>query len=424
MDRFLVPTDVADALAAAGFEPVAVAGAGWLAVASDGSERRLELHVVAAVADAGLTERARRMRALRHEHLPRVLDVVELSPGRTGLVVEHVDGLTLEQVRTSRAPLADGEAATVAIPVAGALDALHRAGLAHGAVSGSSIVVRPDGRPMLTELRGALTGAADAEGDVRRLVSTVLAQMPDADVHLVADPAGAPCLREALTDLLTLPGLGADQVVDRCFEATEPAPVRLPDAGARASSALAAIARGHDPAAGASRRQRRRRRLRGRVLAATLTVAVLLGGGAVAWRHLDRPSSGAPAAPSDDPVRAAIELSSARTQIVRSGDAARLVDVEIADGPAHAADTRLLDGLGGATVDGLTVDVRDAWLVPDDGTRGGTTDVAVTAVMSAHSRVTDDGAVTAVPASPARTVVLGLRWTAHGWRVWDVVEQQ
>ena len=145
VDSFVVPTDVETALAGAGFQPVEIAGSGWLAVALDGSERRLELHVVPTVADSGMIERAARLCAVRHEHLPQVLDVVELSSGRLGLVVEHVEGLSLAQIRAARAPLADGEAATIAIPVAGALAALHDAGLSHGTVSESTIVVRPDG---------------------------------------------------------------------------------------------------------------------------------------------------------------------------------------------------------------------------------------------------------------------------------------
>ena len=74
-------------------------------------------------------------------------------------------------------------------------------------------------------------------------------------------------------------------------------------------------------------------------------------------------------------------------------------------------------------VEGLEVDVQDARLVQEDGSRGETTDVAVTSGMSTYSRVPADGGATVeVAASEARTVVLGLRWTAHGWRVWDVVE--
>ncbi|MEZ0447858.1 hypothetical protein, partial [Cellulomonas sp. ICMP 17802] len=98
---------------------------------------------------------------------------------------------------------------------------------------------------------------------------------------------------------------------------------------------------------------------------------------------------------------------------VGAADPAGLAAAEVPYGPAHAADVRLLAGLEGGQADGLAVDVQDAWLVPDDGTRGGTTDVAVTAAMS----------TAAGPASAPRTVVLGLRWTDDGWRVWDVVER-
>lgn len=424
MDRFVVPTDVETALVDAGFHPVDVAGSGWLAVALDGSDRRLELHVVPTVADAGTAERAARLRAVRHDHLPQVLDVVGLSSGRLGLVVEHVDGLSLAQIRAARAPLADGEAATVAIPVAGALAALRGAGLSHGAVSETSIVVRPDGRPVLTDLRGALGGAADVEVDLRRLVATVLDQMPGADVHLVSDQADEGSLRDALTGLLTVPGLDAGRVIDACYDTTDPEPVRLPDAGARASSALTAMAREGDRlrVQGGTRRQdrERRRRRATRVGLGLVTAVVVLGAAVVAWRLLDRP---APLPVADDPVQAAIELSGVRAQVIGTGDVSRLGTVDVADGPAFVADAQLLAGLDGSRVDGLTVDVQDAWLVEEDGSRGDTTDVAVTSTMSAHARVpADGGAAVQVAASGARTVVLGLRWTADGWRVWDVVE--
>lgn len=435
MDRFLVPADVEAALARVGFRPVDVAGTGWLAVALDGTDRRLELHVVPAALEGHLAARADRLRALRHEHLARLLDVIELSPGRLGLAVEHVAGLTLDQVRAARSPLTDGEAATVAIPVAGALGVLHDAGLVHGAVSASAVVLRPDGRPVLTDLRGALLGSGEAEADVRRLVTTVVAQLPGEDVH----PADQPSLRGALVDLLTVPGLGAGQVVDRCYRVTEPAPLRLPDVRATGASAPATRAR-RDVRAG--RDAGRRRRLRLSVAAAAAVVLVV---GGLAGRHLlvspaasvpghadvvsapvsgsrstDPGSSapepavtgpgGSPVTDRGDPVAAATELSRLRAAAVGAGDAGALGAVEVADGPAHTADVLLLAGHG--PQEGLAADVQDAWLVADDGTRGSTTDVAVTAAMSSATRT----------GSPPRTVVLGLRWTDEGWRVWDVVQ--
>ncbi len=438
MDQFLVPSDVGSALERAGYRPVDVAGSGWLAEALDGSEQLLELHVVPAVVDARLSERAALLRDLRHEHLPQVLDVVELSPGRVGMVVEHCAGLSLAQVRGARAPLGDGEAATVAIPVAGALQALHRVGLTHGRVDASAVVVRPDGRPVLTDLCGALTRDDDPESDVRRLVATVLDQMPGADVQLVSDTAGGPSLHDALTALVGAPGATPDDVVAACYGATEPEPVRLPDAGALASCALTTVARGPVPetARGGTRRERRRG---GRRRAVRWSVAGLLAlgaaGAALVWflpagtpqpppvTRAETPRPAAQHLDPDDPVAAAVALTRDRAGILGAGSTEDLAAVDVPDGPAFAADAALLAGLAGARLDGLTAQVQDARLVPEERRRDGTTDVVVTAITSAHARVPGDGgAVVAVAASPARTVVLGLRRTDDGWRVWDVVE--
>lgn len=122
------------------------------------------------------------------------------------------------------------------------------------------------------------------------------------------------------------------------------------------------------------------------------------------------PASASAVRDRGDPVSAAAELSRLRAVAVGAGDAAALDAVEVPGGPAHTADVALLHERAGARVDGLVVDVQDAWSVAADGSRGGTTDVAVTAVMSSSTR----------DPAPARTVVLGLRWTDGGWRVWDV----
>ena len=140
------------------------------------------------------------------------------------------------------------------------------------------------------------------------------------------------------------------------------------------------------------------------------------------WRVLGAEAPAATAAPqeADDPVVAAIALSRLRAEVLGAGDPAALGAVEVVDGPAYRADSLLLPDLDGVRLDGFAVDVQDAWLVADDSRRG-TTDVAVTTATSAYDRVpADGGAATQVAASAARTVVLGLRWTPHGWRVWDV----
>ena len=55
-------------------------------------------------------------------------------------------------------------------------------------------------------------------------------------------------------------------------------------------------------------------------------------------------------------------------------------------------------------------------------TGAGTAWVAVRVVMSGHTRAEPDGTVATVPPSSPRTVVLGLRATRDGWRVWEVAD--
>lgn len=401
-----MPDDVEAALARLGLRATTALGHDrWLAVALDGSGNRLELQTLDAdVRDDALVARVERLRGVRHDHLARLLDATEVAPGRLGLVVEHVEGLSLAQIRAARAPLTDGEAATVAIPVAGALGALHDASLAHGAVDASTIQVRADGRPLLRDLRSVVSGAGSAVEDLAALAAAVIAQLPGDEVHLLA---GGLALRDALLEALAHPAVDAGCVVDACFGAADPEPVLLPDAGSLASSALLSSAR-HAPPLRTRRSARRRLPVRLVVLASVAVLAF----GAVGWRLLGGPAEPVSALTDPhDPVAAAVELSALRTAVVGDADPGRLGEVEIPDGPAHTADVDLLASLDPGGAGGLAVDVRDAWLIPDAGARGSTTDVAVTAAMSS----------TAGEAAP-RTVVLGLRWTDDGWRVWDVTE--
>ncbi|WP_426592279.1 hypothetical protein ACPPVS_10845 [Cellulomonas sp. McL0617] len=373
----------------------------WLAVALDGAGHQVELQAMDAdVQDDALVARVARLRGLRHDHLVRLLDATELTPGRIGLLVEHVEGLSLAQIRAARAPLTDGEAATVTIPVAGALGALHDAALSHGAVDATTILVRPDGRPVLCDLRGVVVGGSAPRDDLVALASAVVAQLPGDDVHLLA---GGLVLRDALAEALGHPSIDAAGLAQACVRAAEPEPVQLPDAGALASLALLSSARHAPPVA--TRRSSRRRFPTGLVALGCVAVLAL---GTVGWRLHSVPAS-SPVTDAQDPVHAAVELSRLRAAAVGAGDEAGLGAVEVADSPARTADSTLLVSIDPARAHGLVADVQDAWLVADDGSRGSTTDVAVTSAMSSATGV-----------GAPRTVVLGLRWTDDGWRVWDV----
>ncbi|WP_146805969.1 hypothetical protein [Cellulomonas persica] len=435
------------ALAAAGYRPYALGDDGALvAVALDGSQDRVELHVLRA--DDTTRARVGALRAVRHDHLARVLEAVPLSADELGVFTEHVTGTRLDALLAAREPLTDGEAATLAIPVAQALEALHAAGVQHGGVGPGAIVVGPDGRPVLAGLGVALRhvpAAADESGaDVRALLDAVLGPQ-----HAV-EPGS---LAEALDELRREACPGAARVVDRCFRVAVPVPLRLPDAAdlaARAGrDAVTSLRQGGVRDSGRRRAGHAARsgRARGRsagsplprglvvgacavVLAAGVTGTVLVapwrmttdGASAAAATHrpFASPSSGPAAAghARTDPRDAAVMLTQRRAVLLGQGRGAPLHEVELTGSPAHTADSQLVAQLGDDRVSGLEVTVTA--VEPLEASRDDEARVRVTSTTSAYERVAPDG--TTRPGGPAATstVVLVLRWTDQGWRVWDV----
>lgn len=472
-----VSPDVDLALAAAGYRALAPGDDGALvAVALDGSERRVELHVLPA--DDTTRARVGAWRSVRHEHLVRVLEVVPLSPVEIGVFAEHLPGLSLARLCAARGPLSDGEAATLAIPVAQALEAMHAAGIQHGGVGPHSILIDADGRPVLAGLGVALrhvpSASDESAADVRALLAAVLGPLA------VPGPGGGDgSLGEALEDLVHEPAPSAARVVDRCFRVAVPQPVRLPDPTgtgrdvAHDLASLRATARGDrvararrrgagagprgvpgglrpardmasGPASGrgpAGRPGLARVMLAGAcavVLAAAVTVTVLVApwrattdGGTAAAAPGPAAGTQVTSAPArTDPRDAAVALTQRRASLLAQGRAAALHEVEVVGSPAHEADTRLVAQLGGDRVSGLEVSVTDVerLAAPTDdaapGDDAGPTDdevrVRVSSTTSAYERVAADGSRRAGGPAATSTVVLVLRWTDQGWRVWDV----
>src|SRR5664280_3238919 len=86
---------------------------------------------------------ARRLASLNHPHIGAIYGFEEAG-NAPALVLELVEGDTLDD-RVRRGPLPLSEASAIALQIADALDAAHRAGIIHRDLKPSNIKITPDG---------------------------------------------------------------------------------------------------------------------------------------------------------------------------------------------------------------------------------------------------------------------------------------
>jgi eukaryotic-like serine/threonine-protein kinase len=92
--------------------------------------------------------------AVSHRGITRVYDFEDSRPGHPAfLVTEYVEGASLAQVITS-GPMRLTDALDIVTQAAAALFAVHRAGLRHGAVKPTNVLVNRDGTVKLTDFGG------------------------------------------------------------------------------------------------------------------------------------------------------------------------------------------------------------------------------------------------------------------------------
>ncbi|MCB7135486.1 hypothetical protein [Cellulosimicrobium marinum] len=246
-----VPAPVAAALAAAGWSVRDRPGApsGVVAAGSDGTLCTIHLLDV----PEGPTARAALVEHLHglptdEQHLAAVRQVLDAGTGTLAVLVEHADGLGLDELVAAREPLDPGEAVTLVVPVAQALAALHRTGRVHGSLDARAVTVAPDGRavvrPPLTPPGGT---PADDVRDLARLVLDVVP--PPASSHPAApshslDPARAAALAALHAELVAAlrddpaarPAAGT--FAARCYDAVPPSPLVMPDPARLVATAL------------------------------------------------------------------------------------------------------------------------------------------------------------------------------------------
>ncbi|MDQ3954821.1 MAG: protein kinase [Actinomycetota bacterium] len=92
-----------------------------------------------------LSKRARAVAALSHPNIVRVLDHGD-EDGRQFIVVEHVEGRTLDRVLAEEGPPAPMRAVDIAVQVCDALAHAHAAGIVHGGLNPTGVFVTNDDR--------------------------------------------------------------------------------------------------------------------------------------------------------------------------------------------------------------------------------------------------------------------------------------
>src|SRR6185295_6681039 len=83
------------------------------------------------------------------EHTVALLDVATSPSGQLALILARVAGGSLGRLLAHRASLTMGEVVGILAPIAETLDALHAAGVVHGAVRAESVLVDEEGIPVL-----------------------------------------------------------------------------------------------------------------------------------------------------------------------------------------------------------------------------------------------------------------------------------
>lgn len=372
----VVPDGLSVVLRSAGLVLAGPAGSGsggprWTARSADGT--RWGVTLVAARSPGHLEhleERGARLARLDHEGLATSLPPLRLPGRRVVALHTLVAGTDLATVHAARPRWTPAEVVGVVAPLALALAALHRAGLAHGDVSPANVVLGADGRPVLVDLlcgddllQTGTPGVAAPErprgarpaGDVHALARTGL---------LLLGPGGgdaADQVRRLLEDAACLdPGRrpSAEDLAAALVRACEPASALLPDSAVLARLALQRLADAADgevtrpgtrQRAGRARHRGARDR-RGLVVGAVLATGSLSGVLVVAGLLVPGSSwSVAPGSHDDavapldlDPAAAAVRLTVGRADALLARDPVALASVTVPGSPAARTDADLL----------------------------------------------------------------------------------
>lgn len=329
---------------------------------------------------------AQALHRARDEHVVELVDV-SVHPDEVVLVHPRLPRGSLAEILAARRGLDAGEAVTILAPIAGALDRMHQAGVAHGAVSADHVLFRADGAPVLIGFGQATLFDADLPEVSRERLPGVLADrqalaaLSDAVLGRVVGPRAAAAasfaetLRSAgLVDLEARLARGLFELAaarpvifeiedsdagDGRVVGVQPVPHPHPVAPTGAVARLlqsgpVAVARDAARATWTAWSPRRRRVAIGvtaGVAAVMLAVAILPGPAAPAVpaegpEIRPSPAASVPVAiTADEPLEALAQLLRRRDDCVRDLSVLCLDDVDERDSAAYEDDRRAIQGV-------------------------------------------------------------------------------
>lgn len=138
---------------------MAAGGPLWHATGTNGQHVLVTLR--APEVGVALEARWRGWARITSPHVVALLDVARHEDGRWAIVMERVEGDTLEALMAIGALRTRGQRGLVVEGLGRGLEDLHAAGLVHGDVSPANVIVRPDGSAVLVDV---LDGSEGEEG--------------------------------------------------------------------------------------------------------------------------------------------------------------------------------------------------------------------------------------------------------------------
>ena len=129
-----------------------------------------------ASAESTFLAEARRLARVRHPHVLAVHGA-DVHFGRAGLWADLLDGETLEQHLRDGREFGRQDVLEIAIALADALAAVHAAGIVHGDVKGSNVMLEEDGRAMLMDFGAA--SESDGSRSTGSLIGSPLSMPPE-----------------------------------------------------------------------------------------------------------------------------------------------------------------------------------------------------------------------------------------------------